>query len=320
MNEAPSKIKAVSQDQPTGFFQTAKNLETDFQKDIVQAAYRYCAKLTKAHYENFPVASLLVPKKKRAAIQAIYAFARLADDFADEPWHEGNRLPLLMDWEDRLNNPQDTHPVFIALHNSLKKHAISKQNLLNLLTAFKMDVQNNRHENFEDLLHYCTYSANPVGRLVLEVFEHKNEKFFALSDFICTALQLTNFWQDVAIDLQKNRIYLPAYDRHAFNVSEDDLFQHKATENFRTLMDHQWKKTAALFEQGKELGSLLPGFLGVEIRLTWLGGVRLLEKIKAARYNVFDQRPTLSKKDFAGLLFIAISKKRYAQYRIKTNF
>ena len=180
----------------------------------VRAAYAECRNLATRHYENFPVASWLVPSDKRDALAVIYAFARCADDFADEPGIEG-RLAALAEWRSNLERcfaGKADHPVFVALGDVIERFSLRYEHFENLLCAFESDVQANRHPDFASLLAYCRHSANPVGRLVLELFGHRDPDLFALSDSICTALQLTNFWQDVAVDLKMDRVYLPAED------------------------------------------------------------------------------------------------------------
>lgn len=284
---------------------------------ILAASYRYCRQITQNHYENFPVASRLLPKKMRPAVEAIYAFSRMADDFADESEYKGVRLKKLDQWEDFLrDDSRPTHPVFIAIQDAVKRHNIPKFLLSDLLTAFKMDVHKNRYENIKEVLHYCRYSANPIGRLVLHLFKQDKKENFILSDYICTALQLTNFWQDVAVDLKKDRIYLPLEELDRFNINVQDLFDHKADDTFRMLMNFQVERTKAIFLKGKKLGLNLSGKLGIEIRLTWLTGMTILKKIKTVQYDVFNNRPTLTKSDFINMFFIALSKKRYAKFTI----
>jgi phytoene synthase len=176
---------------------------------LTRAAYAYCRKVNKAHYENFPVASVLLPKHLRPAVDAIYAFSRMADDFADEKLYEGQRMERLTEWGSYLNQDEPTHPVFVALKDAIRVHNIPKVLLLDLLTAFKQDVVKSRYQTFREVLEYCRYSANPVGRLVLVVNGQASETTNGLSDAVCTALQLANFWQDVAVDFAKDRIYLP---------------------------------------------------------------------------------------------------------------
>lgn len=284
---------------------------------VVKAAYAYCHVITKNHYENFPVASMILPRKLRPAVEAIYAFSRIADDFADEKEFHGLRLKKLQEWEDQLMDPSlPTHPVFIALQDSIHRLCLPKQLFLDLITAFKMDVQKKQYQDFGDLLHYCKHSANPVGRLILHLFDHTNPQYLNLSDFICTALQLTNFWQDIAIDLQKDRIYLPQDELDKFSVSVEDLKEHKCHDNFKRLLYFQIERTKDFFEKGKLLGLEIPGKLGLELRLTWLTGMLILKRIKEANYDVFNKRPQLTKKDFIKMFFVALKKKSYAEFKV----
>lgn len=284
---------------------------------VLKAAYAYCAAVTKNHYENFPVASLLLPRHLRPAIQTVYAFSRLADDFADEREYHGARLARLVEWENMLNDTtRPTHPVFIALHHTVEKHQLPKELFSHLLTAFKMDTQKNRYQNSDELRTYCRYSANPVGRLVLALFKKGSEENLADSDFVCTALQLANHWQDVAVDLKKNRVYLPQEDMDRFGVQESDLFKHTCNDSFRMLMSFEVDRTRELFLKGKVLGLNLPGLLGLEIRITWLAGITLLKKIRRVNYDVFRGRPALTKYDFLRLFLVAASKKRYEKFKI----
>lgn len=281
------------------------------------AAYKYCKFITKNHYENFPVASFIVPKKQRPAITAIYAFSRIADDFADEDLYKNCRINRLEEWEKFLKDPNPpTHPVFIALQQARSQFDLPQNLFLDLLTAFKMDVNTKRYQNYDDVLFYCKHSANPVGRLILHLFDHKHEALFAMSDAICTALQLTNFWQDVAIDLKKDRIYLPLEDCKKFDVTEDDLLTHKYSTHFKDLLEFEIARTIDLFLKGKNLGLAIKGKLGLELRLTWLTGITILQKIRQVKYDVFENRPKLSKKDFLKLFFVALSKKRYERFMI----
>jgi phytoene synthase len=283
----------------------------------LEAAYSSCRRLARSHYENFPVASLLVPRDKRDALAAIYAFARSADDFADEPGVEG-RLEALADWRRRLYacvEGEPDHPAFLALGDTIRKYRLSVSNLDNLLRAFEADVTRNRHQNFESLLQYSTCSANPVGRLMLELFDHRDPELFALSDNICTALQLTNFWQDVRIDLERDRVYLPLDDLERFELSVDILKRWKlengvtATpemeEHWRELMALEARRTWELFENGKPLPERVVPQLRHQLRLTWLTGTTILSRIEAVGYDVFQRRPKLKAFDFVRLYFKA---------------
>jgi squalene synthase HpnC len=269
----------------------------------IRAAYAECRRLARRHYENFPTASLLVPRDKRDALAAIYAFARYADDLADEPGVEG-RIEKLAEWRQKLTESyagEVEHPVFIALRDAAMKYQLSEEHFQNLLRAFEQDVVVNRHQDFASLLAYCTCSANPVGRLVLELFGQRDVEFFALSDCICTALQLTNFWQDVAIDLDRDRIYLPLEDLERFAYTLDDLRARTLDERWSRLMAFEVERTWGLFEQGRALPErVLPG-LRSQLRLTWLGGTTILSRIQKANYDIFWRRPSLSWLDFLRL-------------------
>ncbi len=277
------------------------------QSHTIRAAYAECRRLARRHYENFPVASRLVPRDKRDALAAVYAFARYADDVADEPGVEG-RLEKLAAWRERLRecfSGRAQHPVFVALEDSARRFHLSLRNFEDLLQAFESDVKVNRHQDFASLLAYCSCSANPVGRLVLELHGHREPEFFALSDCICTALQLTNFWQDVAVDFERDRIYLPLEDLERFEYTLDDLRAHRADGRWRELLKFEIARTRALFEQGQALPERVAPELRRQLRLTWLGGTTVLRKIEAADYDVFRHRPSLSKLDFVRLYFCA---------------
>jgi hydroxysqualene synthase len=276
----------------------------------LEAAYSVCRRLARRHYENFPVASLLVPRDKRDALAAIYAFARSADDFADEPGVKG-RLENLAEWRYKLYHCVEgevDHPTFLALGDTIRKHNLSVTHLDNLLRAFEMDVTVNRHQTFESLLHYSTCSANPVGRLMLELFGHRDTDLFTLSDNICTALQLTNFWQDVRIDLERDRVYLPLDDLARFDLSVDILKRWKLEnsaqgdprreERWRGLMALEAERTWELFMNGKPLPERVVPQLRRQLRLTWLTGTAILARIEAVDYDVFHRRPKLKAFDF----------------------
>ena len=283
----------------------------------LQAAYSACRRLARRHYENFPVASLLVPRDKRDALAVIYAFARSADDFADEPGVEG-RLEKLADWRRRLYacvQGEADHPTFLALGDTIHRYRLSVSNLDNLIRAFEMDVITSRHQNFESLLHYSSYSANPVGRLMLELFDHRDPETFALSDNICTALQLTNFWQDVRIDLERDRVYLPLDDLARFDLSVDILKRWKLDqsaqedagleERWRGVMALLAERTWQLFVNGRPLPERVVPQLRRNLRLTWLTGTTILERVEAVEYDVFRRRPKLKLSDFVRLYFKA---------------
>ena len=266
----------------------------------LREAREFCARLTREHYENFPVASRLVPRHLRPAVEAIYAFARIADDFADEEAHEGRRLQRLEEWGGMLDDcfrGRAIHPVFVALQDALDSFDLPRQPFVDLLAAFRMDVTKTRHADEASLLEYCRLSANPVGRLLLHLFGYTEEDLLPMSDAICTGLQLANHWQDVAIDLGRDRIYLPEDARRRFGVTERDLREGGATEAFRALMRDRVDRTRAHFESGRPLCDRVRGRFRWELRLTWLGGQRILERIEACGYDVLSRRPRLGRAD-----------------------
>ncbi|MBI1804402.1 MAG: squalene synthase HpnC [Ignavibacteriae bacterium] len=282
---------------------TNELVTTELQQEqySLDEAFDYCAQITEAHYENFPVASLFLPQEKRPYIQAIYAFSRTADDVADEfRFSKEERLVRLENWEQQLVQCYEgnaSHPIFIALSDTVRRLGIPIEPLKDLLAAFKRDITQNRYETFDDLLSYCKCSANPVGRLVLMIFNQKDEKLFALSDHICTALQLTNFWQDAAIDRKKDRLYIPIEDMQKFEYRMDDWKEGTMNSRFRDMMKFEIKRTREMFYQGAELPSIVEKELQIELRLVWFGGMAILKKLDRIEYNVFHQRPALSNVD-----------------------
>lgn len=273
---------------------------------LINSSFKYCEEIAKDHYENFPVASLLLPKDKRRYIYSIYAFARAADDFADEPGIMGGnekRLALLDEWNQKLKEcykGKAYDPVFIALGKTVEDCRIPIDTLESLLKAFRQDVLKSRYTTFDEVLDYCSNSANPVGRLVLMVFGSHDEELFKYSDKICTALQLTNFWQDAAVDLQKDRVYLPEEDIKRFGYTYDKLFDKVYDSSFIELMKFQVNRTRRLFEEGKKLINAASKNaklkkLAKELKLTWLGGNKILDKIEEINYNTLAKRPVISK-------------------------
>jgi len=242
---------------------------------------------------------------------------RTADDFADEDRQAGDeaeRLAWLASWRGMLADCEQgkaRHPVFIALRRTLEDHRLPAEWLRDLLHAFTQDVTVRRYRAYADLETYCRYSANPVGRLILALFGYRDEELYLLSDAICTGLQLANHWQDVAIDLKKDRIYLPQEDLRRFGVTEGQLFERAAgagdadDARFRELMAFETARARGLFERGGSLPERVRGRLRWELRLTRRGGIRVLEKIAAARYDVFGRRPAVTKKDW--LILCALS-------------
>lgn len=272
-------------------------------------AFAHCARVVACHYENFPVGSRLAPKRVRPFLHSIYAFARAADDFADEADHAGHRLERLDAWEEKLDRclrGEAEHPVFVALGETIRRCELPDRPLRDLLDAFRQDCSVSRYARWADLLDYCRRSANPVGRLVLHVHGYRDEERARLSDSICTGLQLANFWQDVSVDLQKDRIYLPEEDRLRHGVRAEDLLRSPASEGVRRLVVEMAQRTSRCFEEGRALPRRVGGRLGLELRAVWLGGRRILRKIEEASGDVLARRPTLSRSDRARIVLGAL--------------
>ena len=259
-------------------------------------AYAYCQRLATSHYENFTVASWLLPRALRPHVHAVYAYCRGVDDLGDEA--EGDRLALLDDWEAELRRCFDgdaQQPAFVALQETIRRFDIPPEPFLRLIEANRMDQRLNRYRTFTDLQAYCQNSANPVGHLVLYLFGYRDEERQALSDATCTALQLTNFWQDVGRDLGKDRIYIPLEEMERFHYSEDDLLAARFDGRLRDLMAFQVRRTRELFRSGLELIPRVRGRLRLDLRLFSLGGLALLDAIEDSGYDVLNRRPKLSR-------------------------
>ncbi len=267
-------------------------------------AFAFCSRLTQGHYENFPVGSFLVPKDLQPAIHSLYAFMRTADDFADENRHPGDeeeRLGWLREWDQMLTDCEHgkaDHPIFIALRATLDKHQLPAVWLHDLLKAFSMDCTIRKYQTYGDVLDYCKLSANPVGRLILTLFGYRDERLYDLSDHVCSGLQLANHWQDVAVDLKKGRVYIPQDDLRNFNVRLEDEADKPVSYQFRKLLGFQVARANELFMKGRLLPERVEGRLRLELRFTWQGGVRVLEKIKQANFDVFRHRPVVTKLDW----------------------
>jgi squalene synthase HpnC len=266
------------------------------------------------HYENFPVASFLLPAHLREPVEAIYAFARSADDIADE----GDALPVmrlaqLNDYRRALHaieqgRPFDDPglaPVFDRLGRNIRQFGLPVGLFRDLLDAFSQDVGKTRYTDFAELADYCRRSANPVGRLMLCLYQAETPDNLAMSDKICTSLQLINFWQDVAVDWQKQRIYLPLADMQRFGVAEADINAGVVSHAFSALMDFEVQRARTMMLHGAPLARRLPGRIGWELRLVVQGGLAILDKIEANGYDVFKRRPTLGKTDWLRLAWRA---------------
>ncbi len=267
--------------------------------------------MTVEHYENFPVASILLPAGLQQPVAAIYAFARSADDIADEgDATPTQRLALLDGFGAELDaieaGRSPDSPMFRRLAREIRGHALPIQLFRDLLDAFSQDVVKQRYADFDELLDYCRRSANPVGRLMLHIYRAASEDNLLQSDCICSSLQLINFWQDVAIDWKKPRIYLPQDDLKRFGVSEAQIAAGHIDDNWRAMMHFQIERARDLMHRGAPLGRAIPGRIGLDLRMVVAGGLRILEKIEAVDYDVFTRRPVLRVLDWPLLSWRAL--------------
>lgn len=270
------------------------------------------AHLSVGHYENFPVASVLLPRHLRRPVAAIYAFARSADDFADEgDFLPAERLVSLESYRQELRlietGQQTALPLFTQLAGVIGEWSLPLRPFYDLLDAFSQDVVKARYADFGEVMHYCSRSAEPVGRLMLHLYGAAQSENIAQSDAICSALQLINFWQDVEIDLRKDRIYLPQDELARFGVSEAQIGRSETDDRWRELMAFQVGRARALMESGAPLATRLPGRIGLELRMIVQGGLRITDKLAACRYDVFRDRPVLKPLDWPLMLARAIS-------------
>lgn len=276
-------------------------------------AYAHCMQMARSHYENFPVASIFLPKHLREPISVIYAFARTADDFADEgDASPAIRLAQLNTYVDHLDTLKRSgkidHPIFIALDDVIKKHALPLDLFYDLLTAFSMDVTKHRYENQAEVLHYCHYSANPVGRLLLHLYNLATPVNLEQSDAVCSALQIINFLQDITQDYhEQGRIYFPQDDMARFGVTEEHIRNAHTDTAMRALMNHVIDRTRQMMLSGAPLGNVLPGRMGFELRMTIQGGLRILNALQAQHDDVF-ARPRLGMSDWFKMTVTAALK------------
>ena len=288
------------------------------------AAYAGCEHLARRHYENFPVASRLVPARLRPHVAAVYAFARTADDFADEGSRPpAERLAALDAWSARLAAaaglpttgrdggrellPPETDAIFLALGDTMSRCGLPASLFEDLLSAFRQDVTKSRYASWDEVLDYCRRSANPVGRIVLRIAGCRDDRLDASSDALCTALQLTNFWQDLERDGRRGRLYLPLDECAAAGANLADLAARRLTPAWRLVLGGAAARTAALFDAGRAVCDAVPGRLRWELRLTWLGGRRILERLEQAGFDVFRHRPSLGAADAPRLAWRALA-------------
>lgn len=275
----------------------------------LEEAYAACQKQAFGHYENFPVASLLLPKETRPHVAALYAYARTADDFADEDKYEGRRLKELSRWErglkDALKGKKNLPPLMAFAH-TVKTFRVPLSLPLDLLRAYRMDVANHRYSTWNALLYYCRHSANPVGRMALLISGIRDERLHRYSDYICSGLQLINFWQDTAIDLKRERIYYPLQELKKAGIKEKALLAREDSPAIRTLVKNVVAYTENYFQKGHPLLESVSGRLRLELRATYLGGQGILNKIRDLDYNVLQNRPAWSAFDKFSLALRAL--------------
>ena len=266
------------------------------------------------HYENFPVASILLPRHLRYPVRLIYAFARQADDFADEGQDVPEaRLEKLEQFRAELKRIERGEPgeqaLFRDLAQVIQAHQLPIHYFHDLLDAFSQDVTKTRYANFGEVMDYCRRSANPIGRLLLHLYRTTDARQLALSDGICSALQIINFLQDIAIDYHKGRIYLPQDELAQYGITEQQLARGEMSGLWWPLMQFQIERTRKLLQAGAPLGKQLPGRIGLEMRLIIMGGERILKKLHAAHGDVFHARPVLKPADWLYMLYRAVSVK-----------
>lgn len=265
---------------------------------LLDEARAYCRHLASSHYENFTVASWLLPRELRQHMANVYAYCRWSDNLADEIGGADESLRLLDWWEGQLEKcpgGSAVHPVFVALCDTLREFDMPTEPLHDLLVAFRQDQYKTRYDTFEDLLQYCRYSANPVGRIVLFLGRAHNPQTVPLADSICTGLQLANFWQDVARDFDRGRIYMPAETMHSFGYSEKRFAARRADTEFRQMLRHEVDRAESYLVAGRPLGELVPAELRVDVALFVDGGLAVLSAIRRIDYDVWTKRPTVGK-------------------------
>jgi squalene synthase HpnC len=281
-------------------------------------AQRYCRRLATGHYENFPLVSLLLPRNLHQHFFNVYAFCRWADDLGDETGDPARSLELLGWWRRELEDcfaGECRHPVFVALKPTMDEFNLPISLFADLISAFEQDQTVREYQTEEQLLDYCTRSANPVGRIVLQLCRQATPQNCEWSDAICTGLQLANFWQDVARDLDIGRIYLPAEHRDRFQVSRDDLLARRTTSGFIELMTFEVARARDLFHRGLPLIEHLPGRLQIDIDLFARGGLCILDRIERTDYRVLERRPVVTKRDAFVLLMKSIGSALVRRFR-----
>jgi squalene synthase HpnC len=289
----------------------------------LEEARVWCRHLAETHYENFHVATWFLPEKLRPHFHSIYAYCRVSDDLGDEVGSKDSALALLDFWGRELDAcyaGRTRHPVFVALAETIRACSIPKEPFADLLTAFRQDQIVTRYANMDEVLGYCRYSANPVGRLVLYACGEASEEKFKLSDATCSALQLANFWQDVRVDWGKDRVYLPQDDMQRFGVSDATIAAGVATDEFCALLRHEVGYARSLFAQGLPLIGMVSRDLAIDLDLFSRGGLEILSAVERCNYDVLSARPAISKGSKLALGFRALCAKLFPFFRLGTGF
>ena len=289
----------------------------------LEEARVWCRHLAETHYENFHVATWFLPEKLRPHFHSIYAYCRVSDDLGDEVGSKDSALALLDFWGHELDAcyaGRTRHPVFVALAETIRACGIPKEPFADLLTAFRQDQLVTRYANMDEVLGYCRYSANPVGRLVLYACGEASEEKFKLSDATCSALQLANFWQDVRVDWGKDRVYLPQDDMQRFGVSDATIAAGVATDEFCALLRHEVGYARSLFAQGLPLIGMVSRDLAIDLDLFSRGGLEILSAVERCNYDVLSARPAISKGSKLALGFRALCAKLFPFFRLGTGF
>jgi len=285
----------------------------------LEEARAYCRQLAETHYENFHVASWFLPRALRPHFHSIYAYCRISDDLGDEVPDHAQALALLNLWCRELDacyQGRARHPVFVALAETIRTYSIPKEPFADLLVAFRQDQTVTRFETMRDVLAYCRYSANPVGRLVLYTCGEVSEENLRLSDYTCSALQLANFWQDVRVDYGKGRVYLPQEDMRRFGVSDETIAAGIATPEFRSLLRHEVDYTRGMFEDGLPLIGRVQRDLALDLDLFSRGGLEILRAIERCDYDVLSARPAITKSAKIQLALRALGGKLLPFWRL----
>jgi squalene synthase HpnC len=297
MTGTPAKSELVSSSQ-AGWNALPADYRIPTTAPTLEEAFFYCERLARSHYENFSVATWFLPRRLRQHFYNVYSYCRISDDLGDEVGDTRQSLMLLDEWEAELNacySGSPRHPVFVALALTVREFEIPRQTFADLLTAFRRDQSITRFATFDNVLDYCHYSANPVGHLVLYLGGFRDAERQQLSDYTCTALQLANFWQDVSVDWNKGRIYIPQEDMRRFGVSEQEIAQREFTPQFRDLMRFEVERAREWFVKGLPLIEKVSPELALDIELFSRGGQEILNAIEKQDFNVLASRPVISK-------------------------